>query len=73
MRFLENIAKKRHRKRRFHYARIDSSGICRAVFRTDSAIERVHCIPVNSLDISLIGKRWIGVRWISASALTQSP
>jgi hypothetical protein len=65
MNILRAVSERFRKKQEFHYARISSYGICDEIFRTDDPVERANTIPVNELDAPLIGKRWIGNRWVS--------
>ena len=53
----------------FHYAYICSSGVCYAVVRLDFRVCREDAIAVDSLDVSIIGKRWTGSLWESRETL----
>ena len=64
MNILHAISERLRKKQEFHYARISSYGICNAIFRVDYPVAQANTIPVNGLDTSLIGKRWIGNRWV---------
>jgi len=64
MKLFRVISERLRKKREFHYARISSYGICDSIFRVDCPVELANTIPVNGLDSSLIGKRWIGNRWV---------
>ena len=64
MNILHAVSERLRKKQEFHYARISSYGICDEIFRMDYPVEWANIIPVNGLDTSLIGKRWIGNRWI---------
>ena len=63
MNIFRTISKRLQKKQAFHYARVTNLGICNAVFRLDYPLDTANTIPVNGLDTSLIGKRWIGNRW----------
>jgi hypothetical protein len=64
MNILRAVSKRFRKKQEFHYAHISSYGICDEILRMDYPIECANTIPVNGLDTSLIGKRWIGNRWV---------
>jgi len=64
MNILRAVSERFRKKQEFHYARISSYGICDEIFRMDYPVEWANIIPVNGLDTSLIGKRWIGNRWV---------
>jgi hypothetical protein len=64
MNILRAISERLRKKQEFYYARISSYGICDEIFRVDYPVEWANTIPVNGLDTSLIGKRWVGNRWV---------
>ena len=64
MNILRAVSERFRTKQEFHYARISSYGICDAIIRMDYPVECANTIPVNGLDTSIIGKRWIGNRWV---------
>ena len=64
MNIFRTVSERLRKKQEYHYARISSYGICDAIFRVDYPVEQANTIPVNGPDTSLIGKRWIGNRWI---------
>ena len=64
MNILRAVSERLRKKQEFHYARISSYGICDAIIRMDCPVECANTIPVNGLDTSIIGKRWIGNRWV---------
>jgi hypothetical protein len=64
MNILRAISERLRKKQGFYYARISSYGICDEIFRVDYPVEWANTIPVNGLDTSLIGKRWVGNRWV---------
>jgi len=64
MNILRAVSERLRKKQEFYYARISSYGICDEIFSVDYPVEWANTIPVNGLDTSLIGKRWIGNRWV---------
>ena len=64
MKLFRAISERLRKKQEFHYARISSYGICDSIFRAEGPVQWANTIPVNGLDTSLIGKRWVGNRWV---------
>lgn len=46
-----------------YYAQINADSICFAVSELSGAVEALDMIPVDSSDMSLLGKRWTGENW----------
>ena len=64
MNILCAVSERFRTKQEFHYARISSYGICDAIIRMVCPVECANTLPVNGLDTSIIGKRWIGNQWV---------
>jgi hypothetical protein len=57
------------KKQQFHYARINEKQMCMSVWRVEQPVNRPDTVPVDYLDISLIGKVWDGSKWLPTAQL----
>lgn len=53
------------RRHRYHYASVNGDAVCTAVWRFDEPRENDRLVRIDSLDSSLIDKRWNGRTWES--------
>lgn len=51
-----------------HYASVDCNAVCTGVWRFDEPRDDERLIRIDSLDASLIAKRWNGSAWESVQA-----
>ena len=48
----------------YYYAQIDDDGICCGVSQLSGIVEHDNMIPLESYDMSLMGKLWTGTEWV---------
>ncbi|MBE0584133.1 MAG: hypothetical protein IH612_10300 [Desulfofustis sp.] len=52
------------------YAQINEEGICIGVSSLSGPVDKENLIPIDSQDVTLIGKRWDGAGWIDGPGQT---
>ena len=52
----------------YHYAQIDSGGICFAISELSGEVNVDDMIRVKSYDVSLLGKQYVDGEWIDVEA-----
>jgi len=62
MSWLYNIFQK---KQHHYYARVNEDLVCTSVWCFKEQVNSAETVPVNNLDITLIGKIWDGNEWQS--------
>lgn len=48
---------------RYFYAQINGASRCTGVIDTHKPIEAPHMIPVEAIDVTLLGRYWNGSTW----------
>lgn len=48
-----------------YFAQIDGSGYCVAVTQAAGPLVGPQFVPIDTLDVSLIGMRWTGFAWVA--------
>jgi hypothetical protein len=52
------------KKRQHHYARINQDGVCISIWGFDEPLVHAEIIPIDSLDMMLIGRKWDNNKWV---------
>jgi hypothetical protein len=53
-----------NKKQQHYYARINQNGVCISIWRFDEPLVHSETIPIDSLDMMLIGRKWESNKWV---------